>query len=87
MRIAQPHRSTVDTPAKRCPMNRDASVRLRHLVDAAVGAHYDQVFLRLDLLATTREGRCGCVRCAATLAARRADLLADLPALPALPAA
>ena len=67
-------------------MNRDASVRLRHLVDEAVGVHYDQVFLRLDLLATTREGRCGCARCEETLVSRRADLLADLPALPGLPA-
>ena len=61
--------------------NRDASIRLRRLVDEAVGPRYDGVFLRLDLLVTSREGRCGCLACAEVLARWRADLVAELPAL------
>ena len=60
-------------------MNRHASVALRRLVDEAVGPLYDPVFLRLDLLLTSREQRCGCHACAELSAARRADLVGALP--------
>ena len=66
-------------------MSRNASVRLRQLVDEAVGPEYDTVFLRLDLVAASREGRCGCAVCATAVAERRAALVAALPALPAPP--
>lgn len=62
-------------------MQRYASVELRQRVDAAVGPHYDSVFLRLELLATSREARCGCADCRAVVAGRRAELLASLPTL------
>lgn len=61
-------------------MNRHASTRLRHLVDEAVGPHYDAVFLRLDVLATSPVGRCGCATCALEVARVRSAVLAALPA-------
>jgi hypothetical protein len=60
-------------------MNRHASVALRRLVDEAVGPSYDQVFLRLDLLLTSREVRCGCRWCRERAELRRADLVGSLP--------
>lgn len=60
-------------------MNRYASVALRRLVDGAVGPAYDRVFLRLDLLLASREGRCGCGVCTARTAARCDDLVGSLP--------
>lgn len=64
-------------------MNRHASTRLRRLVDEAVGRRYDAVFLRLDVLATSPVGRCGCVACALEVARVRASVLAALPVVPA----
>jgi hypothetical protein len=60
-------------------MNRHASVALRRLVDEAVGPVYDRVFLRLDLLLASREGRCGCGTCRERTEVRRADLVGTLP--------
>jgi hypothetical protein len=60
-------------------MNRHASVALRRLVDEAVGPSYDRVFLRLDLLLASREGRCGCGACRERTEDRRANLLGSLP--------
>ncbi|MDD7966280.1 hypothetical protein [Actinomycetospora lemnae] len=62
-------------------MNRHASVALRRKVDDAVGPAYDQVFLRLDLLLATREGRCGCDACVAKVAGWRDRLVGTLPPL------
>ncbi|PVZ09626.1 hypothetical protein [Actinomycetospora cinnamomea] len=62
-------------------MDRHASVDLRHHVDRAVGPGYDRVFLRLDLLMTSREGRCGCAGCASYVAEQRALLVSSLPPL------
>lgn len=64
-------------------MNRHASVALRRFVDAAVGAHYEPVFARLDALV---EGRCRCRGCTELLREQCADLVAGLPELPAVPA-
>lgn len=60
-------------------MNRHASVELRRKVDDAVGPAYDPVFLRLDLLLASREGRCSCAACTATVADRLDGLVASLP--------
>lgn len=60
-------------------MNRYASIRLRHLVDAAVGPRYEAVFLRLDVLAASPTGRCGCATCALEVARVRSAVLAGLP--------
>lgn len=60
-------------------MNRHASVALRRLVDQAVGPSYDRVFLRLDLLLASREGRCGCGACSERTEVRRANLVGSLP--------
>lgn len=60
-------------------MNRHASVALRRLVDEAVGPSYDRVFLRLDLLLASREGRCGCSACHERAEVRRANLVGSLP--------
>ena len=60
-------------------MNRHASTRLRLLVDEAVGPHYDAVFLRLDVLATSPAGRCGCAGCALAVGRTRSAVLAGLP--------
>lgn len=62
-------------------MNRHASVALRRKVDDAVGPVYDQVFLRLDLLLASREGRCSCCACCSRVAERRERLVAALPPL------
>ena len=72
----------VDPSAIGASMNRDASPRLRHLVDDAVGPGYDVLFVRLDLLVASREARCGCRRCVAAVARERSDLVAALPPLP-----
>lgn len=63
-------------------MNRHASVRLRRVVDDAVGPHYDAVFTRLDRLT---EGRCRCASCHEQLLARCGALLAALPPVRAVP--
>jgi len=60
-------------------MDRHASVELRRHVDHAVGPAYDRVFLRLDLLLASREGRCGCAVCSSQVAEQRARLVASLP--------
>ena len=62
-------------------MNRYASSRLRHLVDAAVGRYYDAVFLRLDVLTQSPTGRCPCVACALEVSRVRTAVLAGLPAV------
>lgn len=62
-------------------MNRYASVELRRLVDDAVGPRYDGVFLRLDVLRTSPEGRCSCSACRVLVAQRCDALVASLPAL------
>ena len=62
-------------------MERHASVDLRRHVDQAVGPSYDRVFLRLDLLLTSREGRCSCAACSSWVADERARLVASLPPL------
>jgi len=62
-------------------MERHASVALRRHVDHAVGPSYDRVFLRLDLLLASREGRCDCAVCASRVAEQRARLVASLPPL------
>ena len=60
-------------------VERYASVELRRWIDEAVGPHYDALFLRLDLLAASREGRCGCRHCRAVVDERREALIAYLP--------
>jgi hypothetical protein len=60
-------------------MNRHASVALRRKVDDAVGPGYDPVFLRLDLLLASREGRCSCGSCTSRVAERLDRLVAALP--------
>jgi hypothetical protein len=62
-------------------MDRHASVDLRRHVDRAVGPSYDRVFLRLDLLLASREGRCGCAVCSSRVAEQRERLVASLPPL------
>ena len=62
-------------------MERHASVDLRRHVDQAVGPSYDRVFLRLDLLLTSREGRCSCATCSSRVADELARLVASLPPL------
>jgi hypothetical protein len=62
-------------------MDRHASVDLRRHVDRAVGPAYDRVFLRLDLLLASREGRCGCAVCSSRVAEQRAQLVSSLPPL------
>lgn len=62
-------------------MDRHASVDLRRHVDEAVGPSYDRVFLRLDLLLASREGRCPCAACSSRVAAVRARLVASLSPL------
>jgi hypothetical protein len=79
--MAQRSPALADTTARRVPAMPHASIQLRRLVDAAVGSHYDTVFLRLDLLLASREGRCGCAVCAIAVAARREELAASLPPL------
>lgn len=58
---------------------RSASVGLRRLVDDAVGPRYDTAFLRLDLILTGAEVRCGCVDCTLAVGRRRDEILASLP--------
>ena len=58
---------------------RSASVALRRLVDDAVGPRYDTAFLRLDLVLTGAEVRCGCVDCTLAVGRRRDEILASLP--------
>jgi hypothetical protein len=62
-------------------MERHASVDLRRHVDQAVGPSYDRVFLRLDLLLASREGRCSCAVCSSHVADERARLVRSLPPL------
>jgi len=62
-------------------MNRHASAVLRRKVDQAVGPGYDPVFLRLDLLLASREGRCPCASCSSRAAEARDRLVASLPAV------
>jgi hypothetical protein len=62
-------------------MNRHASVDLRRKIDDAVGPVYDQVFLRLDLLLASREGRCSCTACGSRVAEQRDRLARSLPPL------
>lgn len=57
------------------------STALRRQVDEAVGGGYDTPFLRLDLLSTTREARCGCRDCVVVVDRRRAEIVSALPAL------
>jgi hypothetical protein len=60
-------------------MERHTSVALRRQVDAAVGPTYDRVFLRLDLLLASREGRCTCAACTTWVAEERERLVFSLP--------
>lgn len=62
-------------------MDRHASVDLRRHVDQAVGPFYDRVFLRLDLLLASREGRCSCAVCSSRVADERVRLVRSLPPL------
>ena len=58
---------------------RAASTALRRLVDDAVGPGYDTPFLRLDLLLTGRESRCGCDACTARADRVLDEILASMP--------
>ena len=62
-------------------VERYASVGLRRWIDEAVGPHYDALFLRLDLLVASREGRCGCRHCREVVDRRLAELVGSLPPL------
>lgn len=58
---------------------RSASVALRRFVDDAVGPHFDTAFLRLDLLLTSSQARCGCPDCLVEVDRARRAILASLP--------